>query len=86
MADISFVPATDGFFHLLAIMDWDNKNLLSGLFLNTTHSDFCIEVLKEPMAKYSPPQHEYLSGQSVQLVLITGVVIIFHLLPMNTPK
>ncbi|WP_106404309.1 IS3 family transposase [Thalassovita autumnalis] len=55
-ADITFVPVKNGFLYLVAIMDWATRKVLSWRLSNTMHADFCVEALKEAMAKHGPPE------------------------------
>ncbi len=54
-ADITFVPVKNGFLYLVAIVDWATRRVLSWRLSNTMHADFCVEALKEAMAKNGPP-------------------------------
>ena len=55
-ADITFVPVKNGFLYLVAIMDWAARKVLSRRLSNTMHADFCVEALKEAMAKHGSPE------------------------------
>ena len=44
-----------GFLYLVAIMDWHSKVLSWGLS-NSMDAGFCVEALKEALAKYGPPE------------------------------
>ncbi len=54
-ADITFVPVRHGFLYLVAIMDWVTRKVLSWRLSNTMHADFCVEALKEAIARFGPP-------------------------------
>lgn len=45
-----------GFLYLLAIMDWHSRNLLAWRLSNSMDADFCIEALKEALAKHGTPE------------------------------
>jgi putative transposase len=58
-----------GFLYLVAIrcppvvclqttrgMDWATRKVLAWRLSNTMEADFCIEALKEALAKYGPPE------------------------------
>ena len=55
-ADITFVPVKNGFLYLVAIMDWATRKVLSWRLSNTMHANFCVEALKEAIAKHGPPE------------------------------
>ena len=45
-----------GFLYLVAIMDWFSRKVLAWRLSNSLEADFCIEALKEAMAKYGKPE------------------------------
>lgn len=53
--DISYIPMRKGFLYLMAIMDWATRRVLSWRLSNTLTADFCVEALKEAIAKYGKP-------------------------------
>lgn len=55
-ADITFVPVKNGFLYLVAIMDWATRKVHSWRHANTMHVDFCVEALKEAIAKHGQPE------------------------------
>ena len=44
-ADITCIPVSQGFFHLVAAMDWASRHVLSWRLSNTMDSAFCVEAL-----------------------------------------
>ena len=54
--DISYIPMRRGFLYLVAIMDWFSRKVLSWRLSNSMEADFCVEALKEALAKYGPPE------------------------------
>ena len=54
--DISYIPMRRGFLYLVAIMDWYSRKVLSWRLSNSMEADFCIEALKEALAKYGKPE------------------------------
>jgi len=54
--DISYIPMRRGFLYLVAIMDWHSRKVLSWRLSNSMEADFCVEALKEALAKYGTPQ------------------------------
>jgi len=54
--DISYIPMRRGFLYLVAIMDWYSRKVLSWRLSNSMEADFCVEALKEALAKYGKPE------------------------------
>lgn len=54
--DITYIPMRRGFLYLVAIMDWYSRKVLAWRLSNSLEADFCIEALKEAMAKYGKPE------------------------------
>ena len=55
-ADITYIPMRRGFLYLVAIMDWHSRKVLAWRLSNTMDADFCIEALKEALAKHGTPE------------------------------
>lgn len=55
-ADISYIPMRRGFLYLVAIMDWHSRKVLSWRLSNSMDAGFCVEVLKEALARYGTPE------------------------------
>jgi putative transposase len=55
-ADITYIPMRRGFLYLVAIMDWATRKVLAWRLSNTMEVDFCIEALREAMARYGKPK------------------------------
>jgi len=55
-ADITYIPMNRGFMYLVAIMDWYSRKVLSWGLSNTMEADFCIEALREAIARYGSPE------------------------------
>lgn len=53
--DITYIPMQRGFLYLAAIMDWHSRKVLSWRLSNSMEAVFCVEALKEAMAKYGKP-------------------------------
>lgn len=49
-------PQHPVFPHLVALLDWATRKLLSWRLSNTMHADFCGEALNAAIAKHGPPQ------------------------------
>jgi putative transposase len=54
--DITYIPMARGFCYLVAIMDWASRKVLAWRLSNTLDAAFCIEALKEALAKYGTPE------------------------------
>ena len=55
-ADITYIPMHRGFLYLVAIMDWATRKVLAWRLSNSMDADFCVEALKEALAKYGKPE------------------------------
>jgi len=55
-ADITYIPTRRGFLYLVAIMDWYSRKVLAWRLSNSMDADFCIEALKEALAKHGTPE------------------------------
>lgn len=54
-SDLTYIPMKKGFLYLMAVMDWHSRKVLSWKLSNTLDADFCVEALKEALAKYGKP-------------------------------
>jgi len=54
--DITYIPMQRGFLYLVAIMDWYSRKVLSWRLSNSMEADFCVEALKEAIAKHGKPE------------------------------
>jgi putative transposase len=55
-ADITYIPMQKGFVYLVAVMDWFSRRVLSWRVSITMETDFCVEALKEAMARFGKPE------------------------------
>jgi putative transposase len=55
-ADISYIPMRRGFLYLVAIMDWHSRKVLSWRLSNSMDAGFCVEALKDALARYGTPE------------------------------
>lgn len=55
-ADTNYIPMRRGFLYLVAIMDWHSRKVLSWRLSNSMDAGFCIEALKEALAKHGTPE------------------------------
>lgn len=54
-ADITYIPMKRGFMYLVAVMDWSSRKVLSWRISNTLDTDFCVEAVKEAIARHGCP-------------------------------
>jgi putative transposase len=55
-ADITYIPVQRGFLYLVAIMDWATRHVLAWRLSNTMDVGFCLEALREALARYGRPE------------------------------
>jgi transposase InsO family protein len=55
-ADITYIPVRRGFLYLVVIMDWATRHVLAWRLSNTMDTGFCIEALREAMARHGRPE------------------------------
>jgi putative transposase len=55
-ADISYIPMRRGFLYVFAILDWATRRVLAWRLSNTLTTDFCIETVREAIARYGCPE------------------------------
>jgi putative transposase len=54
-ADITYIPMRRGFLYLVAVMDWATRKVLAWRVSNTMDVAFCIEALREALARFGRP-------------------------------
>lgn len=54
-ADITYIPVRRGFLYLVAIMDWATRHVLAWRLSNTMDAGFCVEALRDALARYGKP-------------------------------
>lgn len=52
--DITYLPTSNGWVYLVAIIDWYSRKILSWRLSNSMDSSFCIEALKEALENGKP--------------------------------
>ena len=55
-ADITYLPLSQGFGYLVAVMDWYSRAVLSWRVSNTLSTEFCIDALDEALRHHGRPQ------------------------------
>ena len=53
-ADITYVPVSQGFFYLVAVMDWATRHVLSWRLSNTMDTSFCTGALDDALIRATP--------------------------------
>ena len=53
-ADITYIPVSEGFFYLVAVMDWGSRHVLSWRLSNTMDNAFCIDALDAALRLGTP--------------------------------
>ena len=54
--DITYIPMAHGFVYLAAVVDWFSRRVLSWRLSITMQADFCIEAVKEALARFGKPE------------------------------
>lgn len=55
-ADVTYIPMARGFVYLVAVIDWYTRKVLAWKLSNTLTADFCVEALKEALARFGRPE------------------------------
>lgn len=55
-SDITYIPMRQGFLYLVAIIDWATRRVLAWRLSNTLTATFCIDSLREALARYGSPE------------------------------
>ena len=53
-ADITYVPVTQAFFYLVAVMDWATRHMLAWRLSNTMDASFCVGALDDALVRATP--------------------------------
>ena len=53
-ANITYVPVTQGFFYLVAVMDWATRHVLTWRLSNTMDASFCVRAPDEALVRGTP--------------------------------
>ena len=91
-ADSTYIPMRRGFLYLVAIMDWYSRKVLAWRLSNSMDADFCVEALKEALAKHGTPEifnsdqgSQFTSGAWIDVLIDAKIKISMPLatLPCN---
>jgi putative transposase len=55
-SDLTYLPMAHGFLYLMSILDVASRKVLAWRLSNTMSADFCVEALREALAKFGPPE------------------------------
>jgi len=53
--DITYIPMRRGFVYLVAVLDWYSRRVLSWRVSNTLTTDFCLDAVREAIARHGRP-------------------------------
>ena len=53
-ADLTYIPVSQGYLYLVAVMDWASRHVLSWRLSNTMDSQLCIEALEAALGNATP--------------------------------
>jgi putative transposase len=54
-ADITYIPMSQGFVYLFAILDWHSRHVVSWRVSTRLDTQFCLEALEEAVGRYGAP-------------------------------
>jgi len=54
-ADITYLPVTNGFMYLVAIMDWFSRYVIAWKLSNTLDGNFCVQALQQALDQFGRP-------------------------------
>ncbi len=54
--DITYIPMAKGFVYLAVVLDWFSRRVLSWRVSITMEASFCVETLKEALARHGKPE------------------------------
>lgn len=80
--DITYIPMRRGFVYLVAVIDWYSRRVLSWRVSNTMSTDFCLDAVREAIARHGTPEifntdqgSQFTSGDFTQLLKEHGIRI-----------
>ncbi len=53
-ADITYIPMSQGYMYLVAVIDWYSRYVLAWRLSNSLESSFCVEVLNDALSRRRP--------------------------------
>ena len=74
-ADITYVPVSEGFFYLVAVMDWASRHVLSWRLSNTMDGAFCVAALDDALRDGTPGIFNTDQGSQFTASAFTGRVL-----------
>ena len=80
--DITYIPVLNGFYYLVAIMDWYSRRVLSWGISNTLEVDFCLAALEDAINGFDTPEifnsdqgSQFTSNQFTECLKIADIKI-----------
>ena len=80
--DITYIPMARGFIYLAAVVDWFSRRVLAWRVSITLEVEFCLEAVKEALARYGKPAifntdqgSQFTSGAFTQLLLDNEIAV-----------
>ena len=80
--DITYIPMRRGFVYLVAVIDWFSRRVLSWRLSNTLTTDFCLDAVREAIARHGTPEifntdqgSQFTSTDFTQLMKDNGIKI-----------
>jgi len=65
-ADITYVPVSEGYFYLVAVMDWASRRVLSWRLSNTMDTAFCLDALEAAFRRAAGAPEIFNTDQGAQ--------------------
>ena len=73
-ADITYIPMSQGFMYLVAVIDWYSRCVLSWRLSNSLESTFCVEALEDALTHQQPEIFNTDQGSQFTGFDFTGVL------------
>ncbi|MEO1519089.1 MAG: IS3 family transposase [Bacteroidota bacterium] len=74
-SDITYIPMSQGFLYLVAVMDWFSRYVISWRISNSLESSFCLEALQEALSLGHPQIFNSDKGSQYTSERFTGLLI-----------
>jgi putative transposase len=74
--DITYIPMARGFVYLAAVVDWFSRKVLAWKLSITLETEFCLEAVKEALARYGKPEiFNTDQGSQFTSIAFTGLLL-----------
>jgi putative transposase len=74
-SDITYIPMTQGFLYLVAVLDWYSRYVVSWRLSNTLDGTFCLDVLEEALLQGRPKIFNTDQGSQFTAEAFTSVLL-----------